>query len=156
MKRQKQTYLGYLFLFLRLLTGFAGEVQAQRALKHRTGQLTADSIRMQHVTDSLALLDTLSLQRQQQIDALEAPVDTAALASQSDSIQKAAQNALEGFSGASVVIDPKTGAVLALASSPTYNAADIETLLQNSSNSSDSSALYNRATQALYPPGSTF
>ena len=46
---------------------------------------------MQHVTDSLALLDTLSLQRQQQIDALEAPVDTAALASQSDSIQKAAQ-----------------------------------------------------------------
>lgn len=71
-------------------------------------------------------------------------------------IQKAAQNALEGFSGACVVIDPKTGAVLALASSPTYNAADIETLLQNSSNSSDSSALYNRATQALYPPGSTF
>ena len=46
--------------------------------------------------------------------------------------------------------------MLALASSPTYNAADIETLLQNSSNSSDSSALYNRATQALYPPGSTF
>ena len=71
-------------------------------------------------------------------------------------IQKAAQDALEGFSGACVVIDPKTGAVLALASSPTYTAADIETLLQNSSNSSDSSALYNRATQALYPPGSTF
>lgn len=71
-------------------------------------------------------------------------------------IQKVAQDALEGFSGACVVIDPKTGAVLALASSPTYNAADIETLLQNSSNSSDSSALYNRATQALYPPGSTF
>ena len=71
-------------------------------------------------------------------------------------IQKAAQDALEGFSGACAVIDPKTGAVLALASSPTYNATDIETLLQNSSNSSDSSALYNRATQALYPPGSTF
>lgn len=71
-------------------------------------------------------------------------------------IQKAAQDALEGFSGACVVMDPKTGAVLALASSPTYNAADIETLLQNSANSSDSSALYNRATQALYPPGSTF
>lgn len=71
-------------------------------------------------------------------------------------IQKAAQNALEGFSGACVVIDPKTGAVLALASSPTYDAADVETLLQNSGSSSDSSALYNRATQALYPPGSTF
>ncbi|WP_251197632.1 FtsW/RodA/SpoVE family cell cycle protein [Anaerotardibacter muris] len=71
-------------------------------------------------------------------------------------IQKAAQEALEGFSGACVVIDPKTGAVLALASSPTYNAGDIEELLQNSSNAADSSALYNRATQALYPPGSTF
>ena len=34
-------------------------------------------------------------------------------------IQKAAQDAIEGFSGACVVIDPKTGAVLALASSPT-------------------------------------
>ena len=68
-------------------------------------------------------------------------------------IQQAAENALEGFSGACVVIDPETGAVLALASSPTYNASDIESIL---SSDSDSSALYNRATQALYSPGSTF
>lgn len=68
-------------------------------------------------------------------------------------IQEAAQNALEGHAGACVVMDPETGATLALASSPTYNAGDIDQIL---SSGSDSSALYNRATQALYPPGSTF
>lgn len=68
-------------------------------------------------------------------------------------IQQAAQDALEGYSGACVAIDPKTGAVLAMASSPTYDASDIEDILANDS---DSSALYNRATQALYSPGSTF
>ncbi len=67
-------------------------------------------------------------------------------------IQKAAQDALSGYSGACVVMDPETGAVLALASSPTYNAADYETVLQNA----ESSAMFNRATQALYSPGSTF
>ena len=68
-------------------------------------------------------------------------------------IQQAAEQALDGFNGACVVIDPETGAVLALASSPSYNASDIESIL---SSGSDSSALYNRATQALYSPGSTF
>ncbi len=72
-------------------------------------------------------------------------------------IQKACQDALEGDVGACIAMDPKTGAVLGLASAPTYDAADFEQLLNDaSSNSSDSSALFNRATQALYAPGSTF
>ena len=68
-------------------------------------------------------------------------------------IQQAAQDSLEGFSGACVVMDPETGAILALASSPTYNAGDIDSILASDA---DSSALFNRATQALYSPGSTF
>lgn len=68
-------------------------------------------------------------------------------------IQKAAQDALSGYSGAAVVLDPETGAVLAMASSPTYDAANFESLL---SGSDSSGALYNRAIQALYAPGSTF
>ena len=68
-------------------------------------------------------------------------------------IQQAAQDALKGYSGACVAIDPKTGAVLAMASSPTYDAGDIDNIMGNDS---ESSALYNRATQALYSPGSTF
>lgn len=69
-------------------------------------------------------------------------------------IQQAAQDALEGETGAVVVMDPSTGAVLAMASSPTYDANDVESLLENSAG--DSSQLFNRATQGLYAPGSTF
>lgn len=68
-------------------------------------------------------------------------------------VQEAAQEALDGYKGACVVLDPETGAVLAMASSPTFDASDYESIL--SSNSS-SDAMYNRATQALYAPGSTF
>ncbi|WP_302962021.1 FtsW/RodA/SpoVE family cell cycle protein [uncultured Adlercreutzia sp.] len=72
-------------------------------------------------------------------------------------IQQAAQDALEGQVGAIVAMNPETGAVYALASSPTYDAANYEELLTNAAeNASDSSELYNRATQALYAPGSTF
>ena len=70
-------------------------------------------------------------------------------------IQQACQDALEGHKGAAVVMDPKTGAILGMASAPTYNASDFLTVLQNSSSSNDSS-LVNRATGALYAPGSTF
>ena len=70
-------------------------------------------------------------------------------------IQESAQAALEGQVGACVVMDPETGAVLGMASSPTFNAADYEALLSQSADS-NSSELYNRATQALYAPGSTF
>lgn len=73
-------------------------------------------------------------------------------------IQQAAQDALAGEKGACVVMDPETGAVLALASSPTYDAGDIESLLEQagSSTDNDDSSLVNRATSALYAPGSTF
>lgn len=72
-------------------------------------------------------------------------------------IQQAAQDALEGQVGAIVAMNPETGAVYALASSPTYDAANYEELLTSAAeNATDSSELYNRATQALYAPGSTF
>ncbi len=68
-------------------------------------------------------------------------------------IQKAAQNALSGYNGACVVMNPKTGEVLAMASSPTYDASDPEQAL---SSTDESTSVFNRATQALYAPGSTF
>lgn len=73
-------------------------------------------------------------------------------------VQQAAQDALSGQKGACVVMDPETGAVLALASSPTYNAADVESLLEQAAANpdSDDSSLLDRATGTLYAPGSTF
>lgn len=73
-------------------------------------------------------------------------------------IQAAAEQALAGYSGAVVVMDPTSGAVLACASSPTYSNDDVEALLANASAGADSSngALINRAMGTLYPPGSTF
>ena len=67
-------------------------------------------------------------------------------------IQRAAEEALTGYSGAIVVLDPKTGAVLASASSPSYNNDDIKASLAGENGYS----MYDRATQALYTPGSTF
>ena len=104
--------------------------------------------------------DTLKGQRNYAswVDVVNAATDTGTPGNDvkltiNSTIQQAAEQALDGFNGACVVIDPETGAVLALASSPSYNASDIESIL---SSGSDSSALYNRATQALYSPGSTF
>lgn len=71
-------------------------------------------------------------------------------------VQQAAQDALDGYTGACVVLDPTTGAVLAMASSPTYNASDAEAMLEAAAAGSASSELLNRATQSLYAPGSTF
>lgn len=70
-------------------------------------------------------------------------------------IQQAAQDALSGYTGACVVMDPETGAVLGMASAPTYDAADFDSLLSQSGSDSGG-VFYNRATQALYAPGSTF
>jgi cell division protein FtsI/penicillin-binding protein 2 len=57
-----------------------------------------------------------------------------------------------GARGSVVVLDPSTGGLLVMASTPTYNP---ETGLAEALNAPNS-PLLNRATQGLYPPGSTF
>ncbi len=70
-------------------------------------------------------------------------------------IQRAAERAIAGRKGAVVVLDPRTGAVLALASSPTFQPALIDTDW-NVYSKSTAGPLVDRATSSLYPPGSTF
>lgn len=82
---------------------------------------------------------------------VEQPGDSVVLTIDSR-IQQAAEEALQGYSGSIVVLDPKTGAVLAKASSPSYDYANIGNLLQ----SDTTGALVDRSTQSLYTPGSTF
>jgi peptidoglycan glycosyltransferase len=73
--------------------------------------------------------------------------------------QKVAESLLRGECGAAVAFDPKTGAVLAMASSPGYDPSLIEqnyTRAQKAPGYKCGAPLVNRATQGLYPPGSTF
>lgn len=75
------------------------------------------------------------------------------------SLQSVATEALAGRRGAVVAIDPNTGAVLALVSSPGYDpnpfVNGISAPLYAQLLDSPDRPLYNRALQALYPPGST-
>lgn len=89
MKPTISTYvLPFALLLCALILGCT-ESYAQRAKKHREGILSADSIRTKNQADSLALADTTDLQRIQALEQLGAPVDTASLARQNDSIQNA-------------------------------------------------------------------
>ncbi len=75
-------------------------------------------------------------------------------------VQRLALTQLAGRCGAVVALDAKTGAVYAMASSPTYNenlvAQHYSQILKIKGSCGDSSALVNNATAGLYPPGSTF
>ncbi len=68
--------------------------------------------------------------------------------------QKVAMDRLTalGVRGSVVVLDPSTGGILVMASTPTFDPNNgLEAALKN-----PASPLLNRATQGLYPPGSTF
>lgn len=71
-------------------------------------------------------------------------------------VQKAAEEALAGRTGSIVAIDPRTGAILAMASAPTYDNTDIATTMEAANSDSSDTSLFDRSTQALYTPGSTF
>jgi peptidoglycan glycosyltransferase len=76
-------------------------------------------------------------------------------------IQKAAADALGNQKGAVVALDPKTGAVLAMVTSPTFDpndiaGHDIEAAGKAYDRLASNSQLSNRAAREIYPPGSTF
>lgn len=72
-------------------------------------------------------------------------------------LQKIAYEQLAWYEGAVVVMEPSTGRILAMVSKPDYNPNDIEEMWQELiSENNGSTVLLNRATQGLYPPGSTF
>ncbi|MEM0966037.1 MAG: penicillin-binding transpeptidase domain-containing protein [Verrucomicrobiota bacterium] len=73
-------------------------------------------------------------------------------------IQQAAERGLEGKVGAAVALNPRTGEILAMASSPTYDLNDLTPYISRKVYREIDLAggWLNRAIQGLYPPGSTF
>ena len=73
-------------------------------------------------------------------------------------ISKAASDALGSRRGAVVVMDPETGKLVSMVSKPSYDPNNLTDSRWEhlTADSNEKSALYNRATQGLYPPGSTF
>lgn len=74
-------------------------------------------------------------------------------------LQKTAYDALEGFNGAVVAIEVKTGDVLVFASRPGYDpnpfVYGISSKAYKALQQSDAQPLFNRALRGQYPPGST-
>lgn len=69
-------------------------------------------------------------------------------------VQAVAEEQLAGKRGAVVALDPQTGAVLAMASAPTFS---LTTAITDFASIPDEGGpLLNRATSGRYPPGSTF
>lgn len=71
-------------------------------------------------------------------------------------LQQVASTALGVYKGAIIVTEPSTGKILAMVSKPDFNPEEIEAIWDELIADDDSSILLNRATQGLYPPGSTF
>ena len=73
-------------------------------------------------------------------------------------LQSTAYNALGYGKGAVVVMEPDTGKILAMVSKPDFNPNEIDAIWESvtTETEGEGSILLNRATQGLYPPGSTF
>lgn len=70
-------------------------------------------------------------------------------------LQQSAYYGMGSYKGACVAIDADTGAILAMVSKPDFDPNTVDQEWKSLSKSEDS-ALLNRASQGLYPPGSTF
>ena len=75
-------------------------------------------------------------------------------------VQRTLEKALHGWRGAGVVVDPRNGEVLALASSPAFDPNDLVPAptvgVWNRLNTDEARPLLNRAVLGRYAPGSTF
>ncbi len=71
-------------------------------------------------------------------------------------LQEVAFQSLGIYKGAVIVSEPATGKILAMVSKPDYEPNKIDEIWQELIEDKDSTVLLNRATQGLYPPGSTF
>ncbi len=87
MKKIRFTYIALIFGFLLQFGLGSTTLYAQNALQRRMG-ISRDSIRLATIQKDSLLTDSLNRRNQLELKQLEAPVDTAILATKTDSIQK--------------------------------------------------------------------
>jgi len=145
----------------------AEEIRAHPERPTRPGELVGKS-GIERVYDDIlkgqdgqAIEVVDSLGRVQSVKARQFPVQGDDIVLTIDgALQAEAERALEGREGVIVALDPKTGEVLALASSPTYDPNRFITrftpLEWTDLISDPNSPLENRAIRGLYAPGSIF
>jgi penicillin-binding protein A len=109
----------------------------------RQDVLTGDTGELESLVDRLAGADEVGAD-------VRTTLDPAA--------QRVAVEQLRGRKGAVVALDPRTGAVRAMASTPGFDPNELrqEGALERLNRDEANAPLVNRATQAGYPPGSTF
>ena len=71
-------------------------------------------------------------------------------------VQEVAFQSLGIYKGAIIVSEPDTGKIIAMVSKPDFDPNEIDAIWDELLEDKESSVLLNRATQGLYPPGSTF
>lgn len=71
-------------------------------------------------------------------------------------LQEIAYDYLQGQKGSIVAIEPSSGKILAMVSNPTFDSNTVGQYWKELNSDDENSPLLNRATQGLYPPGSTF
>lgn len=71
-------------------------------------------------------------------------------------VQEVAYQSLGIYKGAIIVSEPSTGKIIAMVSKPDFNPNEIDVIWEELLEDKESTVLLNRATQGLYPPGSTF
>lgn len=71
-------------------------------------------------------------------------------------VQEVAYQSLGIYKGAIIVSEPSTGKIIAMVSKPDFNPNEIDVIWEELLADKESTVLLNRATQGLYPPGSTF
>jgi len=133
------------------LTGYYSLVSGTSGIEQAENDFlagSADALWVDRLTNLLTGSDP-------QGSAVELTIDPAA--------QQAAWDALGDQRGAVVALEPSTGKILALVSKPTFDPNDLATHSTSEANQAyldlvndDDDPLISRATNTLYPPGSTF
>ena len=137
-----------------------GEVRSypyQNLFAHVVGFSTKGKTGIEAEANSYLIQSNISLsaKAENEVAGVKHPGDNVYTSLRTD-LQEVASKSLGVSQGAIIVSNVKTGEILAMVSKPDFNP---ETILQDWDDyveDEDSAVLLNRATQGIYPPGSTF